>query len=113
MSDGPRERGQLPKAYLRIDPNIDQAYPELIGTFVGLLCAAARQPVRGHFKSREQAERILGRTHYRRFIARGDLIPNGSGLVVDGWLEWQEGDLTVGERMRRLRARKRNDVTDE
>lgn len=113
MADEPRQRGQLPKAYLRIDPNIDQTYPELRGTFVGLLCAAARQPKRGFFKSEDQARAILGTTAYRRFVSRGDLHTNGSGVYVDGWEEWQEGDHTVGERMRRVRSRKRNDVTNE
>lgn len=111
MSDTPRERGQLPKAYLRIDPNLDSTHPSP-GDMVTLMCAANRQPQRGRFKTPELAERVLGRTLYRRCVERGDLIQNGHGVYVDGWDEWQENDWTVGERMRRLRGRKRHTDTD-
>lgn len=111
MSDERKERGQLPKAYLRIDPNLDSTHPAP-GDMVALLCAANRQPERGYFKSEGLAQRVLGRGLYRRSLARGDLKPNGAGVMVDGWAEWQEGDLTVGERMRRLRGRKRHRDTD-
>jgi len=79
---------------------------------VALLCAANRQPRRGRFKSADLALRVLGRSLYRRSLERGDLIQNGVGLYVDGWDEWQEGDFTVGERMTRLRVKRRNRVTD-
>ena len=111
MDDRPRERGNLPKAYLRIDPNLDATHPAP-GDMIALICAGNRQPHRGHFKTPELAERVLGRTAYRRAVDRGDLVPNGGGLYIDGWEEWQEHDWTVGERMRRLRARKRNRDTD-
>lgn len=101
--------GQLPKAYLRIDPNLDATHPAP-GDMVSLLCAANRQPKRGLFKSAELAEKVLGRSLFRRSLERGDLIQRGEGLYVDGWDEWQEGDLTVGDRMRRLRQRKADDA---
>ena len=104
-------RGQLPKAYLRIDPNLDSTHPAP-GDMVALLCAANRQPKRGRFKSPELARRVLGAGLYRRCVQRGDLSMIGGVLMVPGWDEWQEGDLTVGERMARLRARRRNDETD-
>jgi len=104
--DTPRERGQLPKAYLRIDPNLDSTHPAP-GDMVALLCAANRQPRRGLFKSEDVARSALGSRLLARSIERGDLRPNGVGLVVDGWKEWQEDDLNVGERMRRLRDRRR------
>lgn len=100
------ERGQLPKAYLRIDPNLDATHPAP-GDMVALLCAANRQPRRGRFKTPELAERVLGRSLYRRCLDRGDLVMNGTWCYVDGWEEWQEGDVNVGERMRRLRERRR------
>jgi hypothetical protein len=75
---------------------------------VALLCAANRQPQRGYFKSGEIARSALGRALVARSVARGDLRANGSGYYVDGWREWQEEDITVGERMRRLRERRRN-----
>lgn len=102
-------RGQLPKAYLRIDPNLDQTHPSP-DDMVALLCAANRQPKRGRFKTAELASRVLGRALYRRSVERGDLVLEGDAIYVDGWDEWQEGDFTVGERMTRLR--KRHTVTD-
>ena len=107
----PQERGQLPKAYLRIDPNIDAKHPSP-GDMIALMCAANRQPKRGVFKTPKLAEHVLGRSLYKRCVERGDLIQNGVGVYVDGWEEWQEGDWTVGERMTRLRHRDRNNVTD-
>ncbi len=106
-----RPRGQLPKAYLRIDPNLDSTHPAP-ADMVALMCAANRQPKRGIFKTPELAEKVLGRGLFRRSVERGDLILNGVGVYVDGWNEWQEGDYTVGERMTRLRSRKRHDDTD-
>lgn len=98
----------LPRAYLRVDPNIDQAYPELRGTFVGLLCAAARQPTRGWFRSRTVLEGLCGKAFVRRAFDRGDVSEKDGKVYVEGWDEWQEGDLTVRERMTRLRDRKRD-----
>ena len=104
------ERGQLPKAYLRIDPNLDATHPQP-GDMVALLCAANRQPHRGRFKSAELARIVLGAALFRRCVQRGDLVMEGDGMYVPGWDEWQEGDHSVGDRMARLRARKRNNVT--
>jgi hypothetical protein len=99
---------QYPKAYLRIDPNIDQVRTDL-DSFLRLLCAANRQPRRGYFKSVDIARMVLGKSALHRATTSGDLVLCADGtLYVDGWTEWQEGDLNVGERMRRLRARKRN-----
>lgn len=111
MSDEQKARGQLPKAYLRIDPNLDSTHPSP-ADMVALMCAANRQPKRGVFKTAELAARVLGRGLYKRSVERGDLVLNGSGMYVDGWNEWQENDWTVGERMRRLRGRKRHTDTD-
>lgn len=107
MSDEPPKRGQLPKAYLRIDPNLDSTHPAP-GDMIALLCAANRQPSRGYFKSEEIARVALGRPLFNRSVARGDLRKNSVGYHVEGWEEWQEGDVNVGERMRRLRERQRN-----
>lgn len=103
------ERGQLPKAYLRIDPNLDSTHPAP-ADMVALLCAGNRQPKRGLFKSEELAKAVLGVALYRRCLERGDLRSNGPGVYIDGWDEWQEGDVNVGERMRRLRARRHKDA---
>ncbi len=109
-------RDGLPRAYLRIDPNIDNVYPELRNTFIGLMCSAGRQPERGRYRSRTVVEGLHGRAFVRRSFERGDLVLLSDGRVyLDGWDEWQEGDLTVADRMRRMRQRrrdKRNGVTD-
>ena len=106
MSDG-----QLPKAYLRIDPNIDQTRPDL-AAYVRLMCAANRQPRRGRFKSLDLIAAIVGRAAAKRYITSGDLVLDADGrYVLDGWDSWQEGDLTVGDRMRRLRRKRHGTVT--
>ena len=102
-------RNDLPRAYLRVDPNIDQVYPELRNTFVGLLCSAHRQPERGRYRDRRLVEALHSKAFVARSYDRGDLVDLPDGRVyLDGWDEWQEGDLTVAERMRRMRQRRRN-----
>ena len=105
-------RDGMPRAYLRIDPNIDHTHPDL-ATFVRLLCAAARQPDRGRFRDRAQLTSLMGKARVHAMYARADVVDLEDGRVyVVGWDEWQEGDLTVAERMRRMRARRSgNDVT--
>lgn len=107
-STGERE---LPKAYLRLDPDIDQKHPDNLDGMVRLLCAANRQRPRGFFHSRDTFVSIFGKTLARRFFERGDVEEAPGGRVyVKGWGAWQEGDLTVAERVSRIRS-KRNDVT--
>lgn len=99
-------RDGMPRAYLRIDPNIDQTVPDL-DAFIRLMCAAARQPERGRFRDRALLDRAIGRSKTAKALARGDIVTLSDGrLYVDGWDEWQEGDLTVGDRMRRMRHRR-------
>jgi hypothetical protein len=97
-------KGQLPKAYLRIDPNLDQ-HPDP-GAMTVLICVANRQTWRGRFKSREALDHIFGKRQATRYIDRGDIAPEADHWYVPGWDEWQEGDLTVGERQARVRARR-------
>ena len=100
-------RGHLPKAYLRLDPEIHRKHPDL-GSYVALLCEAAHQDPRGRFRERKILENLFGRAKVNAFLKRGDLTKQKDGcLYVDGWDEWQEGDFTVAERMRNLRARKK------
>ena len=102
-------RDGLPRAYLRIDPNVDQVYPELRNTFVGLLCSGHRQPDRGRYRDRKLIEALHSRPFVKRCYERGDVVDLPDGRVyIDGWDEWQEGDMTVAERMRRMRQRRRN-----
>jgi len=106
----PAPRQQLPKAYLRIDPDIDHKHPDHLDEFIRLLCAGNRQVPRGRFKSRALLGQLFGRATVDRFFQRGDVAPEDDHLVILGWDFWQEGDLTVAERMRRYRASK--GVTD-
>jgi 5-methylcytosine-specific restriction endonuclease McrA len=97
----------MPRAYLRVDPNIDQTHPDP-GAMVTLLCAAARQVDRGRFRDRLLIERAIGKARANKAIARGDVVEQEDGRwYVQGWDEWQEGDHDVGTRMRRMRARRR------
>jgi hypothetical protein len=98
-------KGTLPKAYLRLDPNIDQVHPEHLEAFIRLLCVAARQQRRGRFADRVTLDALFGRRTVDRFVSRRDLVPEGDCWYVDGWDEWQEGDWTVSERKARIRAR--------
>lgn len=98
----------MPRAYLRIDPNIDQ-HPDALGMLL-LLCAAHRQPDRGRFRDRTVLSRAVGRNRVTAMLRRGDVQELGDGrFYVPGWDEWQEGDHTVAERMRRMRDRRRRD----
>ena len=48
------------------------------------------------------------------YIANEVVVALADGsLYVDGWNEWQEGDVTVKERMARLRNRHRNNGVTE
>lgn len=112
----------MTRAYLRLDPGfferkaIDQGYPlPAVSALVGCLCLGDSQPTRGTFRDEKVLRTLLGPAgRWVSFLLeRGDLVRDGSRIVVDGWKEWQEGDLTVAERMVRLRNRKRNGaVTD-
>lgn len=102
-------RGHLPKAYLRIDPNIDQTHPDNLDGFVRLICAANRQPTRGSFRSQAVLDSLLGKPNVRRLFERGDVAQQPDGTIaVPGWDIWQEGDLTVADRMQRLRDKRRH-----
>lgn len=119
------------RAYIRTDPGLYErkalgilpdgtrvaAYPAAaFVAFMGCLGLAEEQPQRGRFKSERILRELLigadgsGRPYARQLpylFERGDLVRLADGRVyVDGWDHWQEGDVTVAERMRRLRHRK-------
>lgn len=100
------------RAYLRLDPNLRRQkrdYPDgAFRAFVELLCASEAQPTRGRFESTALLKALLGpRGRWIGYlIEHGDLAEDGEELVVVGWTDWQEGDITVPERMARLRAKK-------
>lgn len=97
----------MPRAYLRMSPDLDQ-HPDPL-SMVKAMCAAARQPDRGRFREPRVLERTVGKRQYREMVQRGDIVPAnpGPGVYLDGWDEWQEGDHTVAERMRRMRDRRK------
>jgi hypothetical protein len=100
-----REKGQMPKAYLRFDPNLDRHPDDDIVVMVRLWCAGNRQDPRGIFKTWGHVVTALGK---RARHAKPHLTENPDGSwAIDHWEIWQEGDINVGERMRRYRDRRR------
>jgi hypothetical protein len=102
------------RAYLRLDPHMADKkadYPDgAHRAFTDMLCFAEQQPQRGRFRNRKLLAVLLERRAkwIPYLLEHGDLVETESGkLYVDGWDEWQEGDVTVSERMRRLRSRQR------
>jgi hypothetical protein len=107
------------RAYLRLDPALatrKEHYPDgALAAFVLTLCHAESQMTRGSFRTERILRAFLGkRARWVPYLLQaGDLIRRADGSIyVDGWAEWQEGDLTVGERVARLRARRRRQRAD-
>lgn len=103
------------RAYHRVDPLMDERKghysPAQFGAFLKIQLLAGRQTRRGWFRSVAALKGMLPGSYLKHLaflIAEGDLIEQEGQLYVDGWEEWQEGDLTVGDRMARLRNRRRN-----
>ena len=102
------------RAYLRLDPNLPDRkadYPDgAHRAYIDTLCFAEQQPQRGRFRNAKLLAVLLEkRARWIPYlIQHGDLIAYDDGkLYVDGWDEWQEGDVTVSERMKRLRSRQK------
>jgi hypothetical protein len=111
------------RAYLRLSPAafarkvVDDGYSAAaFAAFIAVLFLAEEQPERGRFRSERLLRLLLDepregvRLRWDRWVPylidHGDLVRLPGGfLYVDGWDEWQEGDVTVAERMKRLRAR--------
>lgn len=104
------------KAYLRIDPLLDERKshytPAQLGAFIKVLALASRQMHRGRFRSQKALVGALPVAYGRLvqfLVDQGDLVQQADGsLYFDHYDDWQEGDLTVRERMARLRNRHRN-----
>jgi hypothetical protein len=114
------------RAYLRLSPSafldkvVIDGYPAgAFAAFLAVLCLAEEQPERGRFRSEKLLRLLLDeprdgvRVGWGRWvpylIEHHDLVRRDEGvLYVVGWDEWQEGDVTVSERMARMRARKAN-----
>lgn len=109
------------RAYHRVDPLMDERKghytPAQLGAFLKVQLLAGRQTARGRFRSVAALRALLPSAYVKHvafLLAEGDLDELTDGTVyVDGWDEWQEGDLTVADRMKALRNRRRNStVTD-
>ena len=104
------------RAYHRVDPLMDERKshysPAQLGTFIKVQLLAGRQTRRGRFRSVVALVGALPAAygkHVAFLVEQGDLVTLADGtLYLDGWDEWQEGDVTVRERMARLRNRKRH-----
>jgi len=85
--------------------------PAQFGTFSKIQLVAGRQSRPGYFRSIAALRACLPAAYARHvdfLAAQGDLVERDGMLYVDGWKEWQEGDLTVADRMKALRNRRRN-----
>lgn len=114
------------RAYIRYSPRafydkvvVDGYSPGAYAAFNAVLCLAEEQPERGRFRSEKLLRLLLDepedgvRLGWGKWvpylIEHGDLVRQERGvLYVAGWDEWQEGDVTVAERMKRLRSKKSN-----
>ncbi len=107
------------RAYHRVDPLMDERKshytPAQLGAFLKVQLVAGRQSKPGEFRSLQALSDALPKSYSRHIdflVSERDLLIKRNGnVIVDGWKEWQEGDLTVGERMKRLRDRKKADVS--
>jgi hypothetical protein len=117
----PGREGRRVKAYLRIDPLIDERKsdytPAQLGAYLKVLALGSRQTHRGRFRSMKALVGALPAAygkHVAFLIEQRDLVTQTDGtLYLDGYDEWQEGDITVGERMARVRNKKRNNGVTE
>lgn len=103
------------RAYHRIDPLMDERKshytPAQFGAYLKVQLTAGRQSHRGRFRSLDALRGALPTAYARHvqfLVDEGDIVVSKTHVYVDGWDEWQEGDVTVKERMARLRNRKRN-----
>lgn len=107
----------MSRAYIRLDPGfferkvIEQEYaPGEAMALVGAFCLAEQQTPRGRFRNERVLRALLGQygRHVPSLVARGDLVVlEDRRVYIEGWDEWQEGDVTVKERMARIRNRNR------
>lgn len=108
----------MTRAYIRVDPALfdnkvfEDHYPlGALAALVGCFCYAETQPFRGTFRDAVLLRALLGPAGrwVKYLVEHGDLIEQANGqLYIDGWKEWQEGDVTVKDRMERIRNRNKN-----
>ncbi len=114
------------RAYNRKDPLtfhnkvVEDGYPiGAYAAFEALLCIGEAQPTRGRFASEKLLRLLLDepaqnvKTGLGRWVTylldHGDLSRHADGVLeIVHWDGWQEGDVTVKERMARLRRKPRD-----
>lgn len=104
------------RAYHRVDPLMDERKghysPGQFGAYLKVQLLAGRQTRRGRFRSIAGLKALLPTAYVRHvdfLLAEGDLdVAKDGAVYLDGWDQWQEGDLTVRDRMAALRNRRRN-----
>lgn len=106
----------MTRAYIRLDPGFFER--KVLGggyspgealALIGSFCLAESQTPRGRFRNERVLRALLGPfgKHVGKLKERGDITTDELGRIyVDGWDEWQEGDVTVKDRMARLRERR-------
>lgn len=110
------------RAYLRYSPRafhdkviVDGYPPGAFAAFNAVLCLAEEQPERGRFRSGKLLRLMLDEPEEGVHVGwgkwvpylldHGDLVRQDRGvLYVVGWDEWQEGDLSVADRMEAVRV---------
>jgi hypothetical protein len=94
-------------AYVKVPTDIVLTHEDA-GEWVILQCFGAMQPELGHFANRAVMDTVLGRPRARRCVDRGDVqaLPDGRWAITD-W-DFQEGDRTVADRMKRWRQRRKD-----
>lgn len=106
----------MTRAYLRLDPGfferkrIQQGYSAgQFSALTGALCQAETQPERGRFRDERVLRALLGADgrEVPFLLSQGDLVRAPDGRIyIEGWDEWQEGDVTVRDRVRKIRTRR-------
>lgn len=93
-------------AYVKVPSDIVLTHADP-GEWAILQCFGAMQPELGHFANRAVMDTVLGRARARRCVDRGDVnaLPDGRWAITD-W-DFQEGDRTVADRMKRWRQKRR------
>ncbi len=105
------------RSYIRFDPEFADRkghYPDgALSAFALTLCFAEHQPQRGFFKRAVLKALLERRARWIDYLVSHkdlEVLPDGR-LYLVGWLEWQEGDWKVQERVQRIRARRTATVT--
>lgn len=93
-------------AYVKVPTDIVMTHADP-GEWAELQCYGALQPERGYFANRKVMDNVLGKARARRCVDRGDIELQADGRWYIADWDFQEGDRTVAERMKRWRTKRR------